>query len=56
MEQKKKPKLELLPIPPLTIDEEAYLIRERYPGAIFKRMTRSEIEEMYPGAFDKSDR
>ena len=51
-EPKKKVKLELRAIPPLTIDEEAYLVRER-PVFPWKRMTRQEIEEQFPGAFDK---
>jgi len=36
-------------IPPLTVDEEAFLLRERGITP-WRRMSRAEIEEQYPGA------
>jgi len=68
MEQtKKKPRIEMRYIPPMTVDDdEAYLVREkfllenRYPiksvyeeVTPWKRMTRQQIEQEYPGAFEK---
>lgn len=49
----KKKRPDILPIPPMTVDEDAYLVREM-KEAPWKRMTRQEIEETYPGAFDKN--
>jgi hypothetical protein len=50
-----KPQVEIRSIPPLTIDEEAFLFRENklFP---WKRMTRQEIEEQYPGALGNIDK
>jgi hypothetical protein len=46
-----KIKLDLLQIPPMTVDEEAFLMRE-HKSFPWKRMTRQQIEEQYPGALD----
>lgn len=48
---KKKDKPDIRQIPPMTVDEDAYLVREM-DAAPWRRMTRKEIEEQYPGAFD----
>ena len=47
-------KIELRLIPPLTIDEEAYLMRER-GWTEWKRMTRQEIDEKYPGVLGSKE-
>jgi hypothetical protein len=64
-EPKKRSKVEIRHIPPLTVDgEDAYLVRQtkvapdpRRPNvsvsAPWKRMTKQEILEEYPEAFDK---
>lgn len=44
--------LEIRPIVMLTVDEEAFLVRENVI-APWKRMTRQEIDTQYPGAFDR---
>jgi len=49
---KKSSKPEIRAIPPMTIDEDAYLVRE-FREAPWKRMTREEIEAQFPGAFEK---
>jgi broad specificity phosphatase PhoE len=50
-----KPKIELRAIPPLTVDEDAFLMRE-YKFAPWKRMTRQEIEDQYPGELGRFDK
>jgi len=47
--------IEIRPIVMLTVDEEAYLVREM-AAAPWKRMTRQEIDDLYPGAFEKYGR
>jgi hypothetical protein len=46
--ERKEPIIDIRIIPPMTVDEEAFLLRERGITP-WCRMTRAEIEEKYPG-------
>lgn len=51
---KYQPKIEITNLPPLTVDEEAFLVRES-KWSPWKRMTRQQMNETYPGALDDFD-